>query len=279
MAEKALTAAAREEERAADRAKWEAEWRARRASEAKVAVALSRAVIRAFPESTMPAAAAVLDIGRRDIRVFTTPETMELLPDHLGRFDLLAAPDITNLLHRLGMDVNAWRLVDLTPPQKTVTLNRSGRKLKLTLAMLISHSTGMSRPLGEPTRMARYLREGQLDRLARRLESDVKALHAIYQYGILHNSVRCRWGFLDRSFHVDWGQPGDRSLYDVLKQALETGAPVDVVFGNAPGWQNPWSRAQRCAVLDVDAWSAKLHFATGVRVVDRHEIQAVRIAP
>jgi hypothetical protein len=140
-------------------------------------------------------------------------------------------------------------LVDIGPPQKTRQLNRAGRKLKITPELLISGSTGISRPLGDPARITEYLASDQQTKLRRRLESDVKSLYAFYHYGHLHRRVRLQWGFLDESLGVDWAHPGDPSLHGILEECRENGGLVDIVSGSAPGWNDPWSRAVRVQVV------------------------------
>jgi len=180
-------------------------------------------------------------------------------------------------LHALRLDPDRWRLVDLKPPQKSRRLNRRGRTLEITPELLISSTTLISRPLGDPARLAQYLAEGETVKLTRRLESDVKALHAFYQYGLLHHCVRLRWGFLDEVLSVDWALPGEPSLHETLGQARNAGAHVDLVIGSAPGWADPWSRARRGAVLEVESWQATVRQGDEVWRLDLLDIQAVRV--
>ncbi len=76
--------------------------------------------------------------------------------------------------------------------------------MTITSELLISGSTGISRPLADPGKIAAYLAGDQQTRLRRRLESDVKSLFAFYTYGLLHRHVRLRWGFVDEHLPVDW---------------------------------------------------------------------------
>ena len=84
--------------------------------------------------------------------------------DALADGDLVAGLYVRDALHSLGLDPDRWRLVDLKPPQKSGRINRRGRTLLITPALLISSTTGISRPLGEPARVARYLAEGETGR-------------------------------------------------------------------------------------------------------------------
>ena len=125
----------------------------------------------------------------------------------LGEFDLVAGLDIRDTVYALGLDPTAWRLVDLNPPRKSRQINRRGRKLRITPELIITSSTGLGRPLGDPKKVAGNLARGERSKLCRRLASDVKALYALYRYGVLHAFVRLRWGFLDETFAVEWAVP------------------------------------------------------------------------
>ena len=243
-----------------------------------VAERLRRAVLRVVPENGEPAAVALLDVGDRSVRSFVGSELWDLSAA-LKDYDLVAALWVRDALYALGIrDHDRWRLVDLKPPQKTRQLNRAGRKLTITPDMLISASTGISRPLGDPAKVAEYLSASKQARLRRRLESDVKALFAFYNYGMLHRYVRLRWGFLDETLGVDWAQPGDPSLHGILKESRDDGTFVDVVTGSAPGWKEPWARAVRAQVVSFDF--ACVTFQASERwTVPRDEIQAIRMIP
>jgi hypothetical protein len=137
---------------------------------------------------------------------------------------------------------------------------------------------GISRPLGESGKIAGYVAEGRVAKLRRRIASDVKALAAFYNYGVLHGCVRLRWGFLDEVLPVDWAAPGDQHLYEVLRACCETGGAVDLVWSSAPGWTDPWSRARRLRVVSIDAWSVLVANDDQQWSVPRQEIQAARPA-
>src|SRR5690606_16868628 len=99
-------------------------------------------------------------------------------PLHLSRFDLVAGLHVRDTLGALGLEADRFRLVDLKPPKKSMRINRQGRTLSITPELLISGTIGTSRPLGDPAAVARYLAEGSVAKLIRRIESDVKALFA-----------------------------------------------------------------------------------------------------
>jgi hypothetical protein len=149
--------------------------------------------------------------------------------------------------------------------------------LHITPELLISGTTGISRPLGDPHKVAAYLETGVAStRLRRRLESDVKALLAFYRYGILHGCVRLRWGFLDEGLPVEWTQPGEPHLHKILRRAAEAETPVELVVGTAPGWSEPWSRGRRARVRAVGSWDIACRFEDDSEPVDLWAVQAVR---
>ena len=252
LAERRLKQAAIDEQLRHRRQAYEAREAERRERDRALAEHLRRTVLRVVPDQGSPAAAALLDIGQRVIRSFVGSELLEL-PAVLQDYDLIAAIRTRETLYSLGIrDHDHWRLVDLKPPQKTRQLNRAGRKLTITPELLITGSTGISRPLGDPAKIAEYLAGDQRTKLRRRLESDVKSLFAFYNYGLLHRRVRLRWGFLDEDLGVDWAQPGDPSLHGVLEEWQASGQEVEIVYGSAPGWSDPWSRSVRVRILSFD---------------------------
>ena len=245
----------------------------------QIAAGLRRALLHVFPAKGAVTAAVLLDIGSRVMEMFTGDRLPEL-PARLEAFDLMAALWVRETLQAVGVrDVDRFRLVDLKPSQKSRRLNRQGRTLTITPELLITSTTGMSHPLGDPAKMAAYLAAGDFAKLARRLESDVKALFAFYQYGVKHGCVRLRWGFLNDTLPVDWAVPGDPSLYEALQEHRATNQPVQIVWGSAPGWSDPWSRARRVNIVSFDAGMLIVE-SDGVQwQIPRYDIQAVRPAP
>ena len=141
------------------------------------------------------------------------------LPAALETFDVVAALWVRETLQAVGVcDADRFPSVDLKPPQETRRLNRQGRTLNIAPELLITSTTGISHPLGDPAKIAAYLAAGDFTKLARRLESGVKALFAFHQYGVMHRYVRLRWGFLNDTLPVDWAVPGDPSLYEALQE-------------------------------------------------------------
>lgn len=267
---------AREEHWKLVRQAQEPELARRRQEERQAAARLRRAVLRVVPDAGPAVAAALVDVAAHTVRSFVGEELAELRRA-LESFDLVAALWVRDALGTLGVpDPDRFRLVDLKPPQKTRRLNRQGRTLAITPELLITSTTGISRPLGDSAKTAGYLAEGSEGKLRRRIESDAKALLAFYQYGLLHGYVRLRWGFLDESLSVDWAAPGDLLLYEILGSCHTAGTPVDLVWGSAPGWSNPWSRARRVKIDSVDFGSIVVSSEEESWHLDRNEIQAIR---
>ncbi len=245
----------------------------------QTAAEMRRALLHVFPAKGAATAAVLLDIGSRVIETVLGDRLHEL-PARLEAFDLVAALRVRETLQAVGVHgADRFRLVDLKPPQKTRRLNRQGRTLTISPELLITSTTGTSRPLGDPAKMAAYLAAGDSAKLTRRLESDVKALFAFYQYGVMHRCVRLRWGFLNEVLPVDWAVPGDPSLYDALREYQATNQRVDIVWGSAPGWSDPWSRARRVNIVSFDAGLLIVE-SDGVQwQIPHYDIQAVRPAP
>jgi hypothetical protein len=230
-----------------------AEAEERHAANAAALASLSRALLVAFPPAR-PVAVALLDIGAHEITTFVGEE-LRALPVRLAAYDLLGAIEVRALLRTLGFDPGARPLAELGPPQKTKKLNQRGRTLQITTALLVQGTCGISKPFGDEAKLAEYLAKGQVVKLRRRLEADVKSLHALYEYGRLHGTVRLRWGFLDEAIAAPWGHSDDLRLYRLMASALASEVPLQVVTGTAPGWEEPWSRGRIAFVVtDERGW-------------------------
>ena len=259
-----------------------AQFEARRLEEERQAAAetatLRRAIVHAVPAADEPRALSILDMEARSIETFLDCDAdRPAILARLHGFDVLVGLHVRDLLQALDVDPDRWRLTDLKPPRKTRTLNRRGRKLEITPELLISATTGVSRPLGDPSKIASHLENGEETKLRRRLESDAKALFAFYRYGLLHRCVRLRWGFLEDTLGVDWSLPGDPSLRELLTQATKAGSDLEIVLGSAPGWEEPWSRACRARVLSLGWWDASLLMQGTQERIDLREVQAIRV--
>lgn len=252
------------------------EWQNKRGVHGAELASLSRALLVAFP-AARPEAAALLDVGEHEITTFVGDELAEL-PSRLAAYGILGAVDVRGLLRALGFDPGDRRLAELGPPQKTKKLNQRGRTLKITTALLVQGSCGISKPFGDEKKLAEYLARGDLAKLRRRLEADVKSLHALYEYGRLHGAVRLRWGFLDEPIPAPWVHRDEPGLYDLMQSALAMNVPLEVVVGSAPGWDEPWSRVSLAYVeRDANGWHRWLVDEMGF-AIDGAAVQRARLS-
>ena len=222
-----------------------------RSAHGRQLAAMRRVLVHAFP-SARPRALALVDVGEREVVTFVGDEISRAV-ERLAGYEIIGAVGVRALLRTLKVDSGDRRLAELGPPQKTIQLNRRGRTLAITTELLIQGSCGISHPFADERTMREYLRSGAVTKVRRRLEADAKSLYALYQYGRLHGCVRLRWGFLDEMLPAPWVHRDESTLYHLLKDAHERGVALEVVVGSAPGWADPWSRAQR-AFVATDAW-------------------------
>ena len=255
---------------AANQARFEREREAR----AEELGRMRRVLVHAFPVRK-PAALVLVDVAERDLETFMGNEIAGAV-QKLAAYDIIAAVDVRTLLRTLRFEPGDRRLGELGPPQKTRTLNRSGRTLKITTSLLVHGSCGISRPFGDPKKLQEYLVGGELPKLRRRLEADAKSLYALYQYGRLHGTVRLRWGFLDEHIRVPWVHSDEVNLYRLKDQSFRSGVPLEVVVGSAPGWADPWSRAQ-LAHVEREDWRSWLVDDDGYEI-RQDEIQLARLS-
>jgi hypothetical protein len=251
-------------------------WEQKRKQHAAELAELRRVIVHTFP-AKRPEAAVLLDVGQRELSTFVAAE-IEGIDARLADYDVIGALDVRPTLKGLGFNPGKRRLAELGPPQKSRRLNQSGRTLKITTAMLISGSCGISKPLADPKKLRGYLDGGQVTRLRRRLEADAKALFAYYQYGLLQGAVRLRWGFVDEMLLAPWKHSDEIGLYELIREAQETDSEIEIIVGSAPGWAEPWSRAKRCHVIRETQWDSILVGDDGY-VVDEREVQAARLVP
>ena len=252
-----------------------ADWERRRAENRARLAGLTRALLVTFPLEA-PRAAVLLDVGEHTITTYSEDE-LQGLRQRLAAYEVLGGIDIRARLRSLDVDPGERRLAELGPPQKTKTLNRRGRALAITTALLVQGSCGISKPFGEKERLAGYLASGDLTKLRRRLEADAKSLYALYEYGRLHGSVRLRWGFLDERIPAPWVHRDEPVLHDLAKAALEIGVPLEIVTGSAPGWEDPWSRARLAHVEPAgNGWQQLLDDAGSI--IDEADVQRARLA-
>lgn len=236
---------------------------------------MRRVLVHAFP-SKKPEAIVLLDVQARELHTFLGPGISAGV-SMLADYDIIAGIDVRVLLRKLGVDPGQRRLGELGPPQKTRQLNQRGRTLKITTKLLIQGSCGIGRPFADAKVLRGYLDGGHESKLCRRLEADAKSLFALYEYGRLHGSVRLRWGFLDERLPVPWVHRDETTLYGLQRQALEKNVPLEVIVGQAPGWDDPWARRQLAFVeRERDGWRSWMVDENGY-ALQREEIQRARV--
>jgi hypothetical protein len=208
---------------------------------------MRRVLVHAFPADRSEALVLV-DVAEREISTFIGQD-IALAVRRLSDYDIIGAIGVRPLLGALHVEPGTRRLAELGPPQRTKQLNRRGRTLTITAALLVQGSCGINRPFGDDRALRDYLHRGEYTKLRRRLESDAKSLFALYQYGRLHGAVRLRRGFLDEMLPAPWVHRDEPTLPDLMKQAYARGVALEVVLGSAPGWGDPWYRMHRARVV------------------------------
>ena len=108
---------------------------------------IRRVLVHAFPASK-PEALVLVDVAERDLETFVGDEIASAV-EKLAAYDSIAAIDVRALLRTLRFEPGDRRIGELGSPQKTKTLNKSGRTLKITTSLLVQGSCGISRPFGD----------------------------------------------------------------------------------------------------------------------------------
>lgn len=80
----------------------------------------------------------------------------------LKHFDVVYGLDVRETLAALGLDGLDFRLFDMSPPRRSIRLNRAGKTLRVTPELLIASSTRIGHPLADPVRVAQYVAEGDM---------------------------------------------------------------------------------------------------------------------
>jgi hypothetical protein len=246
-----------------------------RAANAGRLAALRRVLVYAYP-AVRPAAATLIDVGERRVETLVGDE-LACVGERLAAYEVIGAVGVRPLLRSLGVEPGERRLHELGPPQKTIQLNQRGRTLAITTTLLVQGSCGIVRPFGEPRTLRTYLDSGAQTKFRRRMEADAKSLYALYQYGRLHGAVRLRWGYLDEMLPAPWVHHDELTLHSLMRDAHDRGVALEVVIGSAPGWAEPWSRAQLASVA-TDRWGTPcvLVDARGWEI-RRPEVQLARL--
>jgi len=237
--------------------------------------ALRRAIVHIFP-TERPVAATILDVDAHELWTSTGDE-LDATRERLAGYEVLAGIDIRAMLRALAFDPGDRRLADLSPPQRTVSLEH-GRSLRLTTAMLVQGSCGISRPFAAGDRMRSYLAGGQTTKLRRRLEADAMSLYALYQYGRTHGCLRLRWANIDDMLPVPWVH-GDEDVLDHLSsKAFTLGIAIEAVVGRAPEWTVPWARARLLRVIVGRREHDRILIDEDGFEVDERDVQVARLA-
>ncbi len=236
----------------------------------------TRVLIHGFQVDGKTVGITLLDLEQRLLST-VFGEELPTIAARLRGYSVIVGLRPRDIILELGInDMVAWRLIDLAHHPKSKQLNKRGRKLTISTELLITSSTGISKPLGDPKKMREYWEQGKKGMLAKRMESDAKSLYAFYRYGALHNGIRLRWGFISESYLAEWSVPSEPSLYSILKERLTSGEPVEFVRGTAPGWADPWSRSQRAIVKQIDYHNVVVEIDGILDVIPRKEFQAIR---
>ena len=237
---------------------------------------LRRVLVHAFPEER-PIAAVTIDLATRDIRAWAGAELAGILT-YLTDFDFIAAVGVRPLLRALGFEAEARHLADLGPPQKSLTVDRRGRSIKITTELILRGSCGISRFFGDSKKLRDYAQKGRLPQLIRSLEADAKSLYALYQYGKLHRGYLVRWGSIEADLRVPWVHGDESSLWKLMSLAMESGRPLEVIAGAAPSWSDPWGRAISCHVIQGEhEWDLLLVDENGFQV-EEEDVQLARLS-
>jgi hypothetical protein len=268
---------------AADSQRFKGEWRERsraRAVEERAAMDLARQTRRALlhiVRAGKPAAAAVvIDVQRRDARVFLGDD-LALLAARLEDFDFLAGVDLRASLRAVGLDPDRWLLAELRPVPRTFR-PAARSTVAVTLDAVVRATTGIRRVPAGAGAWERLLDEKRGRDVADRLTAEARALCVLYEYGALHGGVRARTRPGDRLLPVDWSLGGDPDIHSVLDAAMRAYAAVDLVIGAPPDPADPWKRAVRASIADCVWPQLVVRTPAGVQLVDGDQVCAVRVA-
>jgi len=258
---------------------WRAEHQARRIEEARreldEARRARRALVHVVTVDGVPRAAAVIDVGAREQRLFIGDQFADL-PGHLGAFDFLAGVDIRPLLRRVGLDPDRWWLAELRPTQRTLR-PEDGTSVAVSLPLVVHATTGTRKVPAEDGVWPSLLDARSTTRLAARLGQEAQALFALYEYGALHGGVRVRRRPSDRLLPVAWSLRGDPDFASVVSASVRQWVPVEMVVGPPAGLDDPWPAAITVTVVEHDRDSVFVREGEEVRALDPADIRAIRL--
>ena len=274
-------ASARLRQRAeADRARaWRAEHQERRTEDERreldEARRARRALVHVVTVDGFPRAAAVIEVGTREQRLFIRDQLVDL-PGHLTRFDFLAGVDIRPSLRSVGLDPDRWWLAELRPTQRTFR-PADQQSVAISLPAVVQATTGRSRVLGDPGVWQPLFAARSTTGLAARLEEEAQALFALYQYGALHGGVRVRKRPSERLLPVAWSLGGDPDFASLVSASIRHWVPVEIVVGPPAGLDDPWPAAITVTIVERDRDRLFVREGEDVRALDPADIHALRL--
>ena len=256
-----------------------AEHEARRAEEKRreteEARQVRRALVHIVTVDRVARAAAVIDDGARELRLFVADELRQL-PGHLGTFEFLAGVDLRPSLRSVGLDPDGWWLAELRPTQRTFRPSDQAA-IPVTLAAVVQATTGKTRVPADPRTWTDLLAARSTTRLAAALEDEAQALFALYTYGALHGGVRLRRRAGDRLLPVMWSMRGDPDLRDFVSAANRHWLPVEIVVNRSADLSDPWPLASTVTVVEGDRDVLYIREGEEVRSLDPADIRAIRL--
>ena len=264
----------------ADRARaWRAVREAKRTEERRreldEARRARRALVHVVAVDGVPRAAAVIEVGIREQRLFIG-DSLADLSDHLGAFDVLAGVDLRPSLRSVGLDPDRWWLAELRPTQRTF---RPGDRRAVAVSLpAIVHATVGRRVPGDPGVWPPLVRARSTIRLVARLEEEAQALFALTSTA--RSTQACAFAGARaigccRSLGLQSGDPDVESL---VSASIRHWVPVEVVVGPSAGLSDTWSAAITVTIVERDRDMLFVREGEDVRVLDVADIHAVRLS-
>ncbi len=120
-----------------------------------------RVLIHGFYFEAKLIALTLLDVDQRTMETHYH-EHVATAATRLKDYAVVIGMNPRKLMGELGIkDLLPWRLIDLAGHPRSKLLNQRGRKLAITTELLITSSTGISKPLGDPVKMRGYWRDAK----------------------------------------------------------------------------------------------------------------------
>jgi hypothetical protein len=240
------------------------------------AALLRRGILHCLPDPEGPAVFGLLLPAEREIHTVTADKASELAELVRG-LDVVAGLSVRETVEAIGPKPDRFVLRDLGPPQRTKRMPRGGPTIRLTPSLLITGSTGIEHPLGDPALARADAAAGRHDALRERVEDDLKSLFALYRFGVLHRRLLVRWEESLDLLDVDWAEPGDVPYRLQVRAAAAGTRPLEAVVGRAPEWDDPWREARRVRPKAVGPGGAEIYdWETGEFIYPIY-VQAIRL--